>query len=213
MWDLITYPFRNSNGATFDVWEWISNFIPHLTGHILGIYLSMLGLKLNHVSKRGHWDICYRKYDQQTLFQTELLQRYHMINSQRQLLLFRRIFTVPHTYRRVAYRVGAVMKRTPWKLVSCVCWRMMSFQLGGGSSVYWDITLNIEDLQYRTWKVLIFLFVSVNEESIRRIHRVCHLMRRVTRAYMEYGAKISGPMEIIWEVKVKQATKIRSEKQ
>ena len=28
-WDEITYPFPNFNGATVDVWEWISNFIPH----------------------------------------------------------------------------------------------------------------------------------------------------------------------------------------
>ena len=41
--DEITYPFPNFNGATVEGWEWISNFIPH----------SMLGLKWNHVSKRG----------------------------------------------------------------------------------------------------------------------------------------------------------------
>ena len=34
------------------VWEWISNFIPHFT---VCDYLSMLGLKLNHVSERGPW--------------------------------------------------------------------------------------------------------------------------------------------------------------
>ena len=30
MWDEIIYPFPNFNGATVEVWEWISNFIPHL---------------------------------------------------------------------------------------------------------------------------------------------------------------------------------------
>ena len=30
----ITDPFRNFNGAIVEVWEWISNFIPHLTGHV-----------------------------------------------------------------------------------------------------------------------------------------------------------------------------------
>ena len=29
MWDEITNPFPNFNGATVEVWEWISNFIPH----------------------------------------------------------------------------------------------------------------------------------------------------------------------------------------
>ena len=29
VWDEIIYPFPNFNGCTVDVWEWISNFIPH----------------------------------------------------------------------------------------------------------------------------------------------------------------------------------------
>ena len=51
MWDEITYPFLNYNGATVEVKEWISNFIPHFTW--VCDYLSMLGLKLIHVIKRG----------------------------------------------------------------------------------------------------------------------------------------------------------------
>ena len=51
MWDEITYPIQNFNGVTVEVWECISNIIPHFTSH----HLSMLWLKLNHVSKRGHW--------------------------------------------------------------------------------------------------------------------------------------------------------------
>ena len=35
IWDEITYPFLNFNGATVEVKEWISNFIPHLTGHVI----------------------------------------------------------------------------------------------------------------------------------------------------------------------------------
>ena len=31
LWDEITYPFPNFNGAAVDVWEWISNFIPQFT--------------------------------------------------------------------------------------------------------------------------------------------------------------------------------------
>ena len=30
VWDEIIHPFPNVNGCTFEVWEWISNFIPHL---------------------------------------------------------------------------------------------------------------------------------------------------------------------------------------
>ena len=35
MWDEITYPFLNFNGATIEVQEWISNFTPHFTGHVI----------------------------------------------------------------------------------------------------------------------------------------------------------------------------------
>ena len=30
VWDEITYPFLNFNGATVEVWEWINNFIPYI---------------------------------------------------------------------------------------------------------------------------------------------------------------------------------------
>ena len=50
MWDEMTYPFPKFNGATVEVWEWISNFTHTL---VACDYLSMLRLKLNHVSKRG----------------------------------------------------------------------------------------------------------------------------------------------------------------
>ena len=46
----MTYPFLNFNGSFIEFWEWIGNLIPHLTGYVI-----MLGLKLNHVGKRGHW--------------------------------------------------------------------------------------------------------------------------------------------------------------
>ena len=34
VWDGIIYPFRNFNGCTVEVWEWISNFIPHFTRYV-----------------------------------------------------------------------------------------------------------------------------------------------------------------------------------
>ena len=33
-WDEITYPFPNFNGATVEICEWISYFIPHFTEHV-----------------------------------------------------------------------------------------------------------------------------------------------------------------------------------
>ena len=35
MWDEITYPFLNLNGATADVWKWVSNFITQITVHVI----------------------------------------------------------------------------------------------------------------------------------------------------------------------------------
>ena len=35
VWDVITYPFPNFNGATVEVWEWIINFTTHFTGHVI----------------------------------------------------------------------------------------------------------------------------------------------------------------------------------
>ena len=54
VWDEITYQFTNVYCVTVEVWVSISNF--HLT-HCNGCdYLSMQGLKLNNVSKRGLWE-------------------------------------------------------------------------------------------------------------------------------------------------------------
>ena len=35
MLDEIPYPFPNFNGVTVEVWEWISNFMPYFTGHVI----------------------------------------------------------------------------------------------------------------------------------------------------------------------------------
>ena len=35
VWNETTYPFPNFNGCTVEVWEWISNFIPHSSGHVI----------------------------------------------------------------------------------------------------------------------------------------------------------------------------------
>ena len=34
-WDEITYPFPNFNSAAVEVWDRISNFIPHFSGHVI----------------------------------------------------------------------------------------------------------------------------------------------------------------------------------
>ena len=49
----ITYPLPNFNGTTVEVWEWISNFIPHFPVHVI-----------TYARERGPWepkydDICH----------------------------------------------------------------------------------------------------------------------------------------------------------
>ena len=34
-WDEINNPFPNFNGATIEIWEWISYFNIHFTGHVI----------------------------------------------------------------------------------------------------------------------------------------------------------------------------------
>ena len=38
MWDRITYPFPNLNGAVVEVWELISNLVSHFAGVWLSIH-------------------------------------------------------------------------------------------------------------------------------------------------------------------------------
>ena len=35
VWNEITYPFTNFNGATVEVWEWINDFILYFPGHVI----------------------------------------------------------------------------------------------------------------------------------------------------------------------------------
>ena len=37
MWDEIDYPFPNFNGYTVEIWDWLSNFIPHFIIDVINI--------------------------------------------------------------------------------------------------------------------------------------------------------------------------------
>ena len=51
MWGEITYPFLNFNCVSIEIYDWISNFVPHL---IINIATNpSMGSKLNHIGKRG----------------------------------------------------------------------------------------------------------------------------------------------------------------
>ena len=43
IWDEITYPFPNFNGATVDVWEWMIHFIPHF---VMDVMIMCAGIKV-----------------------------------------------------------------------------------------------------------------------------------------------------------------------
>ena len=51
LWNKITCPFPNLNGAAVEVWDWISNFIQHLTLRVID-YSCWNKI---YVSKRGSW--------------------------------------------------------------------------------------------------------------------------------------------------------------
>ena len=52
VWDEVTYPFPNFNGEAVEVWEWISNSIPHLD--LLSKWLLIHAvIKVNPCSKWG----------------------------------------------------------------------------------------------------------------------------------------------------------------
>ena len=65
MWDKITYPFPNFNGAPVEVWEWISDCIPHFTVEVwewisdciphFTWHMITCPCWLNHVIKRDPW--------------------------------------------------------------------------------------------------------------------------------------------------------------
>ena len=50
-WNYLSIPKLQRNGSTVEVWEWLSNFIPHFIMNI--ITYPCRDSKLNHVSKRG----------------------------------------------------------------------------------------------------------------------------------------------------------------
>ena len=43
VWNEITYPFSNFNGGTVEVWEWISNFIPHIIMDVITLLKTFTG--------------------------------------------------------------------------------------------------------------------------------------------------------------------------
>ena len=53
VWDEITDPFPNFNGTIVEVWEWVSNFIPHIIMEVITCLVKS-GMKLLIHSKTSN---------------------------------------------------------------------------------------------------------------------------------------------------------------
>ena len=53
------YPFPNFHGATVQVWEWISNFIPHFIMNVITYPCLIQISPCYHVSKKRLWRVTY----------------------------------------------------------------------------------------------------------------------------------------------------------
>ena len=71
MWDEITYPFSNFNGATVEVWEWRSNFIPYFTGHVITYpmrKIMAMDAQGNNYISNSCWLSCWNLLGKQSTF-------------------------------------------------------------------------------------------------------------------------------------------------
>ena len=48
MWDEMIYPFTNFNSASTEVLEWMNNFTPHITMHVI----NNAGIKVNPYAQK-----------------------------------------------------------------------------------------------------------------------------------------------------------------
>ena len=105
MWDEITYPFLNFNGATIEVKQWISNFTLHFTSYVI-IY----PCKLNHVSERKPRSQSSRSHNTDLIFPEHItsglkgLTFIHQLSKWIKLGLLQymgSIWTIPHLQSRL----------------------------------------------------------------------------------------------------------------
>ena len=121
MWNEITHPFPNFNGTTVEVWDWISNIISHITGHVI---LCMLGFKLNHVSIRDQRSVASPKWYVRTISQIFSPYRLQFICENMkpylyfQLFLKTRLAQAVEIHPRQRQEYIYVTKFIPWLLVT-----------------------------------------------------------------------------------------------
>ena len=75
MWDEITYPFPNFEGATVEVWEWISYFIPHFTEHVITYPCWELSLSMLVKGAPGKISLSVEKWQKYKYCQTSNMSR------------------------------------------------------------------------------------------------------------------------------------------
>ena len=63
VWEKITHPFPNLNGYTIEVWDWIDDFIPHLTDHVSKYpcpCVAKTSVAMALILQMGPWQLCVK---------------------------------------------------------------------------------------------------------------------------------------------------------
>ena len=79
-WDEITSPFQNFNRATFEVWEWISNFTQHFIMNVI-IYLSAQSVSVALGMVYLQQPNCTRSSDKLLVYYESIWNRYNINNT------------------------------------------------------------------------------------------------------------------------------------
>ena len=127
MGDEITYPFPNFNMHRWS-WDWINNFISHTMMDVI-TYPRCLGLKLNHVSKKGpQVKLCHACWDYRI---------YRMAGIYRNLYI-KCIPSVTRFPRQVwAFRVSVHSKYGSSRVIIVLWKNISSMKIPGGFDIVW----------------------------------------------------------------------------
>ena len=77
VWDEITYPFPNFNGCTVELWEWISNFIPHFIMRLISYPTQFwrIWVKIHSMNRPGNTDVTMYYHWSSSIYRKETLKQ------------------------------------------------------------------------------------------------------------------------------------------
>ena len=76
MWDQIIYQYQNFDDATFGVWTWISNFIPHCSGREIVLQMVVVSIFRWLSNLRWKEKMKIYRYEADTAFSKTLAAAY-----------------------------------------------------------------------------------------------------------------------------------------